>query len=53
MFKDVESKTGVDSQLKYTPWFKLICEGMLFEWWDRLVQGRIGEVAEEKEIRRM
>jgi hypothetical protein len=31
----------------------LICEGMLFEWWDRLVQGRIGEVAEEKEIRRM
>jgi len=53
MFKDVESKSGVDEQLKYTPWFKLICEGLLFNWWEKLVDGTLGEIQEEKEIRRM
>ncbi|KAH3679622.1 hypothetical protein WICMUC_000854 [Wickerhamomyces mucosus] len=25
-----------DSNLKFTPWFKLICENYLFKWWDQL-----------------
>ncbi|KAI5306489.1 hypothetical protein KEM56_000638 [Ascosphaera pollenicola] len=25
-----------DPSLKFTPWFKLICESMLFEWWGAL-----------------
>ena len=53
MFKDAESQTGHDSALKYTPWFRLICEGMLFEWWDKLVQGKLSDVADETQIRRM
>ncbi|EXJ84147.1 isopentenyl-diphosphate delta-isomerase [Capronia epimyces CBS 606.96] len=53
MFKDVESQSGNDKALKYTPWFRLICEGMLFDWWDKLIQGRLSEVAGETEIRRM
>lgn len=25
-----------DSELQFTPWFKLICENYLFEWWSKL-----------------
>ena len=53
MFKDAESQSGKDSALKYTPWFRLICEGMLFDWWAKLVEGRLGVVADETQIRRM
>jgi isopentenyl-diphosphate Delta-isomerase len=53
MFKDVETQSGQDKDLKYTPWFRLICESMLFEWWDKLVQGKLSEVTEETQIRRM
>lgn len=53
MFKDVDSKSGVDQALKYTPWFRLICEGMLFRWWDALVQGKLTTFTDEQEIRRM
>ncbi|EXJ78784.1 isopentenyl-diphosphate delta-isomerase [Capronia coronata CBS 617.96] len=53
MFKDVESQSGKDKALKFTPWFRLICEGMLFEWWDKLVEGRLSEVTGETQIRRM
>ncbi|KAL9597298.1 MAG: hypothetical protein Q9219_005222 [cf. Caloplaca sp. 3 TL-2023] len=28
-----------DNSLNFTPWFKLICNTMLFEWWDHLDQG--------------
>ena len=28
-----------DPSLKFTPWFKLICESMLFEWWEHLDEG--------------
>ncbi|OQV04896.1 hypothetical protein CLAIMM_09711 [Cladophialophora immunda] len=45
--------SGRDKALKYTPWFRLICEGMLFQWWDKLVQGKLGDVADETQIRRM
>ncbi|RVX75110.1 hypothetical protein B0A52_01387 [Exophiala mesophila] len=53
LFKDVESKTGVHKDLKYTPWFRLICEGMLFNWWEALVQGKLSEFTNESGIRRM
>ncbi|OAP64908.1 isopentenyl-diphosphate delta-isomerase [Fonsecaea erecta] len=53
MFKDVETQTGEDKALKYTPWFRLICEGMLFQWWDKLVQGKLADVVDETQIRRM
>lgn len=41
-----------DNSLKFTPWFKLICDTMLFEWWDHLDQG-LDKYQGEKEIRRM
>ena len=40
-------------KLEYTPWFRLICEGMLFEWWDALKERRLGEYVGEEKIRRM
>ncbi len=27
-----------DSKLIFTPWFKLICERFLFNWWSHLLQ---------------
>jgi isopentenyl-diphosphate Delta-isomerase len=53
MFRDVETQTGKDKDLKYTPWFRLICEGMLFQWWEALEQGRLAEFTGESTIRRM
>ncbi|KAF2755420.1 isopentenyl-diphosphate delta isomeras-like protein 1 [Pseudovirgaria hyperparasitica] len=41
-----------DSALKFTPWFKLICESMLFKWWDSLDNG-LEKYLNETEIRRM
>jgi isopentenyl-diphosphate delta-isomerase len=41
-----------DKNLKFTPWFKLICESMLFEWWDHLDEG-LDKYLNETEIRRM
>ena len=38
--------------LKFTPWFKLICESMLFEWSDHLDSG-LEKYMGETEIRRM
>ena len=38
--------------LKFTPWFQLICNTMLFEWWEHLDQG-LEEYLGEKGIRRM
>jgi len=40
-----------DSQLKFTPWFQLICQSMLFEWWDNLKE--LDKYTNEKDIRRM
>lgn len=28
-----------DSNLLFTPWFKIICEKFLFQWWDSMVSG--------------
>ncbi len=41
-----------DDSLKFTPWFKLICETMLFEWWEHLDQG-LERYTGETKIRRM
>ena len=41
-----------DPSLKFTPWFKLICQSMLFEWWDHLDDG-LDKYCNEAEIRRM
>ena len=38
--------------LKFTPWFKLICNSMLFEWWQSLDSG-LEKYTNEKQIRRM
>jgi len=41
-----------DPALKFTPWFKLICNSMLFEWWEHLDSG-LEKYADEQDIRRM
>jgi isopentenyl-diphosphate delta-isomerase len=41
-----------DDSLKFTPWFKLICNSMLFEWWQHL-NGGLEKYKGETEIRRM
>ena len=41
-----------DPTLKFTPWFKLICESMLFEWWEHLDTG-LDKYTNEQQIRRM
>ncbi|KUJ16196.1 Isopentenyldiphosphate isomerase [Mollisia scopiformis] len=41
-----------DPALKFTPWFKLICHSLLFEWWEHLDVG-LEKYMNEQEIRRM
>lgn len=41
-----------DPSLVFTPWFKLICNSMLFEWWQNLDSG-LDKYLNEQEIRRM
>lgn len=41
-----------DPSLTFTPWFKLICNSMLFEWWESLNSG-LEKYTNEQEIRRM
>ena len=41
-----------DPSLKFTPWFKLICHSMLFEWWEHLDSG-LDKYTNEQHIRRM
>jgi isopentenyl-diphosphate delta-isomerase len=41
-----------DKNLVFTPWFKLICESMLFEWWEHLDEG-LDKYVNETQIRRM
>ena len=41
-----------DSTMQFTPWFKLICTSMLFEWWDHLDKG-LAPYKNEQQIRRM
>ncbi|KAL4806776.1 NUDIX hydrolase domain-like protein [Aspergillus unguis] len=39
--------------LKFTPWFKLICNSMLFEWWSHLGSSSLDKYKGETQIRRM
>lgn len=41
-----------EDKLSFTPWFKLICQSMLFEWWEHLDSG-LEKYMNETEIRRM
>ncbi|PQE13714.1 isopentenyl-diphosphate delta-isomerase protein [Rutstroemia sp. NJR-2017a BVV2] len=41
-----------DPSLKFTPWFKLICNSLLFQWWEHLDSG-LEKYMNEQEIRRM
>lgn len=38
-------------ELKFTPWFKLICDSYLFKWWDTLAD--LSKVENDTEIHRM
>ncbi|KAH8879656.1 Isopentenyldiphosphate isomerase [Thozetella sp. PMI_491] len=49
---DELKKQFQDPTLKFTPWFKLICESMLFEWWASLESG-LEKYENEQSIRRM
>lgn len=41
-----------ETALQFTPWFRLICETMLFGWWDAIDDGLEGSM-NERNIRRM
>jgi isopentenyl-diphosphate delta-isomerase len=41
-----------DPSLKFTPWFKLICQSMMFEWWSHLDSG-LEKYLNGQEIMRM
>lgn len=47
--KDMFKQPG----LIFTPWFKLICETMLFEWWSQLGSSSLDKYKGETAIRRM
>ncbi|KAM0323494.1 hypothetical protein ACHAQA_008774 [Verticillium albo-atrum] len=49
---DELKKQFQDPSLVFTPWFKLICESMLFEWWSNIDSG-LEPYMNEQEIRRM
>ena len=42
-----------DDTLLFTPWFKLICQSTLFEWWESVVGGKMNSLKSENTIRRM
>lgn len=41
-----------NDKLLFTPWFKLICQSMIFEWWEHLNSG-LEKYKGNKEIKRM
>lgn len=49
---EVLKQQFADPNLKFTPWFKLICNSMLFEWWAHLDSG-LDKYTNEQQIRRM
>lgn len=40
-----------DEKLSFTPWFRLICDTMLYEWWENL--DSLDSFMNETQIRRM
>lgn len=53
LFRDADTKSGEGRDFKFTPWFRLICENMLFTWWDAMVKGDLDKYVGESQIRRM
>jgi isopentenyl-diphosphate Delta-isomerase len=53
LFREAETRLGKGKDFKFTPWFRLICESLLFDWWDALVRGDLKKYIGESEIRRM
>lgn len=53
LFRDAETKSGKGKDFKFTPWFRLICESMLLNWWEAMVKGDLRKYIGETEIRRM
>lgn len=41
-----------DPQLKFTPWFKLICNSFLFKWWASLDSG-LDQYLNDEKLHRM
>ncbi len=41
-----------EGALKFTPWFQLICQSLLFEWWEHLDRG-LEAYQEDTTIKRM
>jgi isopentenyl-diphosphate delta-isomerase len=39
--------------LKFTPWFKLICHSMLFEWWEHLGSESLQKYKDDSTLHRM
>ncbi|KAI9189545.1 isopentenyl-diphosphate delta-isomerase idi1 [Blastocladiella emersonii ATCC 22665] len=48
MFKAAEV-----GDIKLTPWFRLICESFLFQWWDHLDAGTLDQCVEPDTIHKM
>ena len=48
-------RDGERGEIKFTPWFRLICDQMLWQWWDRLCQdgGSMGNLVPDEDIKRM
>ncbi|KAL9110179.1 MAG: hypothetical protein Q9227_005239 [Pyrenula ochraceoflavens] len=57
MISEDESKGGKEEAKSFfTPWFRLICQTMLFGWWEKLVDkegGGVRQIQSEEGIRRM
>ncbi|OJD27941.1 isopentenyl-diphosphate delta-isomerase [Blastomyces percursus] len=42
-----------DSELKFTPWFKLICDSMLFNWWEKFGTQEFEKFKGDRTLHRM
>ena len=57
MITQDESRGGKEEAKSFfTPWFRLICQTMLFEWWEKLLDkehGGVRQIQSEEQVRRM
>nr|AHA15363.1 isopentenyl diphosphate isomerase type 2 [Taraxacum kok-saghyz] len=49
----VRKADGGEEGLKLSPWFKLIVDNFLFEWWDRVHKGTLNEAVDMKTIHKL
>ncbi|KNE63992.1 isopentenyl-diphosphate delta-isomerase [Allomyces macrogynus ATCC 38327] len=50
LFVEAEKRPN---EVKLTPWFRLICENFLFDWWKHLEAGTLAKCAEVDKIHKM